>query len=319
MLHHVLSKQCKVQNLISLRAAENCSELSADDFHSPQLLSILSRPSSEHGLHRIGFLQSDPSRCWSRKRMDQHGWSPSIDVLNRIKRYLVIQISFWRSAVTDCVCVSKHSDSSILIKLQLSHWFLPRTRTDLISCWILIFLFFFARVYSSVGAAAGGGGGARLSSPGVSSPRGPPEAAAGEPAEGEGGGSAEREGEAGGGAGERGAEGGGEPSAPGPPAALFCRHWFPPPPHPPPQVQRLQGRCELQERQLSALREELRRTTLGLEAFIVTTRHYCLKVSSWSSDTQDEQSSWFPMQDAAPIAFYAYSPNITSSDGDEML
>lgn len=85
------------------------------------------------------------------------------------------------------------------------------------------FFFFFARVYSSVGAAAGGGG-ARLSSPGVSSPRGPPEAAAGEPAEGERGGSAEREGEAGGGAGERGAEGGGEPSAPGPPAALFCRH-----------------------------------------------------------------------------------------------
>lgn len=133
VLHHVLSKHRKVQNLISLRAAENCSELSAYDFYSPQLLSILSHSSSEHGLHRIRFLKSDPSRCWSRKRMDQHGWSPSIDVLNRIKRYLVIQVSFWRSAVTDCVCVSKHSDSSILIKLQLSHWFLPRTRTDLIS------------------------------------------------------------------------------------------------------------------------------------------------------------------------------------------
>lgn len=149
MLHHVLSKQCKVQNLISLRAAENCSELSADDFYSPQLLSILSHPSSEHGLHRIRFLKSDPSRCWSRKRMAQHGWSPSIDVLIRIKRYLVIQISFWRSAVTDCVCVSKHSDSSILIKLQLSHWFLPWTRTDLISAhWkemhdnVFFFVFF---------------------------------------------------------------------------------------------------------------------------------------------------------------------------------
>lgn len=78
-------------------------------------------------------------------------------------------------------------------------------------------------------------------------------------------------------------------------SSLFCAvtdslHHLHPPLPPPPQVQRLQGRCELQERQLSALREELRRTTLGLEAFIVTTRHYCLKVSSWSSDTQDDQS-----------------------------
>ena len=44
------------------------------------------------------------------------------------------------------------------------------------------------------------------------------------------------------------------------------------------QVQRLQGRYEQQERQLSALREELKKTTLGLQAFIVTTQHYCLKV-----------------------------------------
>ncbi|XP_078142854.1 microtubule-associated tumor suppressor candidate 2 homolog [Centroberyx gerrardi] len=43
------------------------------------------------------------------------------------------------------------------------------------------------------------------------------------------------------------------------------------------EVQRLQGRCEQQERQLSALRDELRKTTLGLEAFIVTTQQYCLK------------------------------------------
>ncbi|KAE8287481.1 Microtubule-associated tumor suppressor candidate 2-like protein [Larimichthys crocea] len=43
------------------------------------------------------------------------------------------------------------------------------------------------------------------------------------------------------------------------------------------EVQRLQGRCEQQERQLSALREELRKTSLGLEAFIITTQHYCLK------------------------------------------
>ncbi|XP_056141200.1 microtubule-associated tumor suppressor candidate 2 homolog [Lampris incognitus] len=43
------------------------------------------------------------------------------------------------------------------------------------------------------------------------------------------------------------------------------------------EVQRLQGRCEQQERQLIALREELRKTTLGLEAFIITTQCYCLK------------------------------------------
>ncbi|CAJ1063920.1 microtubule-associated tumor suppressor candidate 2 [Xyrichtys novacula] len=43
------------------------------------------------------------------------------------------------------------------------------------------------------------------------------------------------------------------------------------------EVQRLQGRCEQQERQLRALREELRKTSLGLEAFIISTQHYCLK------------------------------------------
>nr|XP_012774387.2 microtubule-associated tumor suppressor candidate 2 isoform X1 [Maylandia zebra] len=43
------------------------------------------------------------------------------------------------------------------------------------------------------------------------------------------------------------------------------------------EVQRLQGRCEQQERQLKALRDELKKTSLGLEAFIVTTQHYCLK------------------------------------------
>jgi len=49
------------------------------------------------------------------------------------------------------------------------------------------------------------------------------------------------------------------------------------------QVQRLQGRCEKQERQLKVLRNELRRTSLGLEAFIITTQHYCLKVANWKN------------------------------------
>uniref|UniRef100_A0AAV2J9V3 Uncharacterized protein n=1 Tax=Knipowitschia caucasica TaxID=637954 RepID=A0AAV2J9V3_KNICA len=43
------------------------------------------------------------------------------------------------------------------------------------------------------------------------------------------------------------------------------------------EVQRLQGRCEQQERQLRVLRDELRRMSLGLEAFIITTQQYCLK------------------------------------------
>ncbi|KAM4545941.1 microtubule-associated tumor suppressor candidate 2 homolog isoform 2-T2 [Odontesthes bonariensis] len=46
------------------------------------------------------------------------------------------------------------------------------------------------------------------------------------------------------------------------------------------EVQRLQGRCEKQERQLKVLRNELRKTSLGLEAFIITTQHYCLKNDS---------------------------------------
>lgn len=87
----------------------------------------------------------------------------------------------------------------------------------LISCGISIFSLL-PRDYSSV-CAASGGGGAMLGSPWFSLPPGTPETAAGEPAEGEGGGSAEGEGEASRGAGERGAETGGEQSAPRPPTA----------------------------------------------------------------------------------------------------
>ncbi|XP_012705454.2 microtubule-associated tumor suppressor candidate 2 isoform X2 [Fundulus heteroclitus] len=43
------------------------------------------------------------------------------------------------------------------------------------------------------------------------------------------------------------------------------------------EVQRLQRHCEHQEKQLKALRDELRRASLGLDAFIVTAQHYCLK------------------------------------------
>ncbi|KAM4726251.1 microtubule-associated tumor suppressor candidate 2 homolog [Anableps anableps] len=43
------------------------------------------------------------------------------------------------------------------------------------------------------------------------------------------------------------------------------------------EVQRLQSYCDRQERQLKALRDELRRASLGLDAFIITTQQYCLK------------------------------------------
>ncbi|MED6286235.1 hypothetical protein CHARACLAT_003803, partial [Characodon lateralis] len=43
------------------------------------------------------------------------------------------------------------------------------------------------------------------------------------------------------------------------------------------EVQRLQRHCEHQERQLKSLRDELKRASLGLDAFIITTQHYCLK------------------------------------------
>uniref|UniRef100_A0A087YIZ7 Microtubule associated tumor suppressor candidate 2a n=1 Tax=Poecilia formosa TaxID=48698 RepID=A0A087YIZ7_POEFO len=43
------------------------------------------------------------------------------------------------------------------------------------------------------------------------------------------------------------------------------------------QVHKLQRYCNRQERQLKALRDELQRTSLGLDAFIITTQHYCLK------------------------------------------
>ncbi|RVE63894.1 hypothetical protein OJAV_G00140840 [Oryzias javanicus] len=43
------------------------------------------------------------------------------------------------------------------------------------------------------------------------------------------------------------------------------------------EVQRLQGRCEEQEKQLQALRRELKKASLGLEAFIITTQRFCQK------------------------------------------
>ncbi|TNN78996.1 Microtubule-associated tumor suppressor candidate 2 [Liparis tanakae] len=52
------------------------------------------------------------------------------------------------------------------------------------------------------------------------------------------------------------------------------------------EVQRLQGRCKQQERQMGALREELKKTSLGLEAFIITTQHYCLKNKTTKENQQ---------------------------------
>ncbi|XP_061754558.1 microtubule-associated tumor suppressor candidate 2 homolog isoform X1 [Nerophis ophidion] len=55
------------------------------------------------------------------------------------------------------------------------------------------------------------------------------------------------------------------------------------------EVARLRGRCEAQERQLRALKEELRKTSLGLEVFIVTTQHYCLK----NQNAEDSETKLF--------------------------
>ncbi|XP_051902764.1 microtubule-associated tumor suppressor candidate 2 homolog isoform X1 [Hippocampus zosterae] len=55
------------------------------------------------------------------------------------------------------------------------------------------------------------------------------------------------------------------------------------------ELERLRGRCERQEKQLRALQEELRKTSLGLEAFIVTTQHYCLK----NKVTEENESNLF--------------------------
>lgn len=52
------------------------------------------------------------------------------------------------------------------------------------------------------------------------------------------------------------------------------------------QVQRLQGNCEQQERQLKALRDELKKMSLGLEAFIITAQHYRLKVHKYFMQNQ---------------------------------
>lgn len=44
------------------------------------------------------------------------------------------------------------------------------------------------------------------------------------------------------------------------------------------EVQLLQGRCEDQASQLQALQAELKKTSMGLEVFVICTQHFCLKV-----------------------------------------
>ncbi|KAJ8256684.1 hypothetical protein COCON_G00188360 [Conger conger] len=50
------------------------------------------------------------------------------------------------------------------------------------------------------------------------------------------------------------------------------------------QVQRLRERCEDQARQLQSLQAELRKATLGLEVFAITTQHFCYKLHSDTSE-----------------------------------
>ncbi|KAL2094372.1 hypothetical protein ACEWY4_009091 [Coilia grayii] len=53
------------------------------------------------------------------------------------------------------------------------------------------------------------------------------------------------------------------------------------------EVQRLQERCEEQTRQLERMRVELKKTTLGLEAFAVCTQHLCLQSQSASEKEKE--------------------------------
>ncbi|XP_019903993.2 microtubule-associated tumor suppressor 1 homolog isoform X2 [Esox lucius] len=53
------------------------------------------------------------------------------------------------------------------------------------------------------------------------------------------------------------------------------------------EVQRLQSRCEEQDEQLRNLRNELKATNLGLQAFIITTQHYCLQNESAEEKEKD--------------------------------
>ncbi|XP_077447850.1 microtubule-associated tumor suppressor candidate 2 homolog isoform X2 [Stigmatopora argus] len=55
------------------------------------------------------------------------------------------------------------------------------------------------------------------------------------------------------------------------------------------EMERLRGHCQQQEKQLRALKEELKKASLGLEAFIVTTQHYCLK----NKITEEKESDLF--------------------------
>ncbi|XP_048084531.1 microtubule-associated tumor suppressor candidate 2 isoform X1 [Alosa alosa] len=55
------------------------------------------------------------------------------------------------------------------------------------------------------------------------------------------------------------------------------------------EVQRLQERCEEQARQLERMRAELKKTTLGLEAFAICTQHLCLQ-SQTASEREKELS-----------------------------
>lgn len=51
------------------------------------------------------------------------------------------------------------------------------------------------------------------------------------------------------------------------------------------EVLRLQERCEEQARQLELMRVELKKTTLGLEAFAICTQHLCLQVTHTTANS----------------------------------
>lgn len=173
-------------------------------------------------------------------------------------------------------------------------------------------------IYSPVWPAACSSS-ARVSSPGVPSPCGPPEAAAGEPAERERGGTTEREGKASGRARERRTKGRGGLLGRFAALPVVCRvspshFFFSPVSFSATKVQRLQGRCEQQERQLRALKGELRKTSLGLEAFIITTQHYSLKVTSWNNAMHTVRKMTVVSHSNNDILHFSMCPNSPHRD-----
>lgn len=69
------------------------------------------------------------------------------------------------------------------------------------------------------------------------------------------------------------------------------------------ELQLLQGRCEDQARQLQALQAELKKTSMGLEVFVICTQHFSLK--NENAEEKERQLSWDLSRIQQEVAFNA--------------